>query len=119
MLHMSLFPFHRSKQIVFFAVAFIGLFFFACKSLQNNPAAVPAQPNSEPAARVLVFIKTKGYYHESIPTGAGAIQQMGMTNNFIADTTSDASVFIEDSLKNYQAVVFLNTTMNVLNADQQ
>jgi cytochrome c len=35
------------------------------------------------------------------------------------DSTRDAGYFVEDSLKNYSAVVFLSTTLNVLNADQQ
>lgn len=88
--------------------------FYACKtSKTNNSIAAAHKP------RVLVFTKTKGYFHESIPTGAAAIMQLGKTNDFIADTTSDARYFIEDSLKNYSTVIFLSTTGNVLNADQQ
>lgn len=69
--------------------------------------------------RVLVFFKTKGYYHESIPTGIAAIQKLGTENGFAVDSTKDASVFTEDNLKKYKAVIFLSTTGNVLNADQQ
>jgi hypothetical protein len=35
------------------------------------------------------------------------------------DTTEDASYFNEDSLKNYAAVIFLNTTEDVLNSNQE
>ena len=69
--------------------------------------------------RVLVFSKTQGYYHESIPAGLAAIQQLGVENGFEVDTTKNAAYFTEDSLQNYQAVVFLSTTQDVLDADQQ
>lgn len=73
----------------------------------------------ERGPRVLVFTKTKGYYHESIPTGVAAIQKLGNENGFVVDTTKDASIFTEANLKKYSAVIFLSTTGNVLNADQQ
>lgn len=88
--------------------------FYACKSQKNVTASASA---AKP--RVLVFTKTKGYYHTSIPDGAKAIYQLGLANNFEVDTTSDAKYFVEDSLKHYATVVFLSTTQNVLNADQQ
>ncbi len=96
--------------------------FYACTT--SKPAApVVETPAPTPAPvvkpRVLVFTKTKGYYHESIPNGAAAIQKLGRENNFEVDTTSNAAYFAEDSLKHYAAVVFLSTTGNVLNADQQ
>jgi len=69
--------------------------------------------------RVLVFTKTAGFYHESIPTGVEAIQKLGEENGFKVDTTRDASVFTDEELKKYKAVIFLSTTGNVLNADQQ
>src|SRR5436853_5577146 len=69
--------------------------------------------------KVLVFIKTKGYHHESIPAGAAAIEKLGKENDFSVDTTSDADVFNDDDLKQYRAVVFLSTTGNILNSDQQ
>jgi cytochrome c len=69
--------------------------------------------------RILVFSKTAGFYHESIPTGIEAIQKLGVENGFAVDTTKDAATFTEQELKKYKAVVFLNTTMNVLTADQQ
>ncbi len=69
--------------------------------------------------RVLVFTKTAGFHHASIPDGVKALQKMGKKNHFIVDTTSDASFFTEDSLKKYAAVIFLNTTGDVLNNYQQ
>jgi len=70
-------------------------------------------------ARVLVFSKTVGYRHESIPAGIEAIKKLGTQHNFIVDTTENASRFNEEHLKKYSAVIFLNTTMDVLESQQQ
>jgi cytochrome c len=69
--------------------------------------------------RVLVFTKTSGFHHSSIPNGVAAIQKLGQENDFSVDSTADAAWFNEDSLKNYSAVIFLNTTGDVLNHYQQ
>lgn len=71
------------------------------------------------STKVLVFSKTKGFRHESIRAGATAIYQLGEENGFAVDTTEDASWFTDKRLSEYSAVIFLNTTQNVLNADQQ
>ncbi|MCY7352209.1 MAG: ThuA domain-containing protein, partial [Cytophagaceae bacterium] len=69
--------------------------------------------------RVLVFSKTKGWVHSSIPFGIAAIQKLGKANSFNVDTTKNAAYFTDDSLRNYQAVIFNCTTGNVLNPEQQ
>ncbi|MEO5682455.1 MAG: ThuA domain-containing protein [Chitinophagaceae bacterium] len=69
--------------------------------------------------RILVFSKTAGYHHESIAEGNLAIQKLGGLHNFEMDTTTDAGVFNEDSLKHYAAIVFLSTTGDVLNSIQE
>ncbi|RAW00435.1 ThuA domain-containing protein [Pseudochryseolinea flava] len=69
--------------------------------------------------RILVFAKTKGWKHYSIPAGLKALLNLGNANNIDVDTLRDASIFNDDDLKGYNAVVFLNTTGNVLNAEQQ
>lgn len=69
--------------------------------------------------RVLVFSRTQGYYHESIPSGIAAIQKLGRENKFDVDTTKDASKFTSDNLKKYKVIIFLSTTHDVLNDEQQ
>jgi type 1 glutamine amidotransferase len=69
--------------------------------------------------RVLVFTKTQRYHHQSIPAGVKAIQKIGAENNFAVDTTANSACFTEDSLKKYAAVVFLNTSGDVLDTVQQ
>jgi type 1 glutamine amidotransferase len=68
---------------------------------------------------VLVFSKTAGFRHASIAEGKTALLLLGQANNFSVDTTEDATWFTDNKLKKYSAVVFLNTTGDVLNTDQQ
>ncbi|MFY7922615.1 MAG: ThuA domain-containing protein [Gemmatimonas sp.] len=70
-------------------------------------------------ARLLIFSKTAGYRHESIDSGKVALMRLAQANGMQADTTEDASRITEDSLKQYAAVVFLSTTENVLNREQE
>ncbi len=68
---------------------------------------------------ILIFSKTKGFHHASIPNGIAAIQKLRKENGFDTDTTTDSGYFTEDKLRKYAAVVFLNTTGDVLDDQQQ
>jgi cytochrome c len=80
-------------------------------------AGIAATQHQEP--RVLVFSKTAGYRHSSIETGVAAVQKLGRENGFAVEATEDAAAFTERNLKRFRAVVFLNTTGDVLDARQQ
>ncbi|WP_432169837.1 ThuA domain-containing protein [Streptomyces sp. 1222.5] len=84
-------------------------------------ACVTAPAVSDPAhtKRVLVFSKTAGFRHDSIPEGVEAVRQLGRANGFTVDATEDAGAFTGKNLKRYDAVVFLSTTGDVLDAAQQ
>lgn len=69
--------------------------------------------------KVLVFSKTEGYRHESIEIGIETITELGKQNGFDVAHTEDANVFTENNLNQYQLVIFLNTTGDVLSDDQQ
>lgn len=75
--------------------------------------AAPDHPN------LLVFTKTDGYRHASIPDGVKALREIGMENGFSIDHTEDATRFSAENLQQYDAVVFLNTTEDILNEEQQ
>ena len=70
-------------------------------------------------ARLLVFSKTAGYRHSSIGVGLAAIRKLGQENGFAVDATEDPGAFTSKNLAKYRAVVFLNTTGDVLDAAQQ
>ena len=69
--------------------------------------------------KVLVFCKTAAFHHNSIPAGVKAIFKLGRKNDFDVDSTTDATKFTFDNLKQYAAVIFLSTTGDVLNDAQQ
>lgn len=69
--------------------------------------------------KILVFSKTAGYRHSAIEAGKIAISKMGVESGFQLDTTEDSEKFLEDNLKKYAAVIFLNTTGDVLNYKQE
>lgn len=69
--------------------------------------------------KVLIFSKTAGFYHESIPNGIAAIQKLGAENGFAVDTTKNAELINEENLAQYAAVIFLSTTGDVLDHYQE
>lgn len=69
--------------------------------------------------RVLVFYKTAGFHHASIPKGLEAIYKLGAENGFLVDSTKDSTAFTDVNLKQYAAIIFLSTTGTLFNADQQ
>jgi cytochrome c len=83
------------------------VFFNGCSTKDSN------------SRKILLFTKTKGYHHKSITAGIAAIEKLGKENNFGVDVDSTSVVFTDDKLKQYKAVVFLNTTGNILNSDEQ
>ena len=70
-------------------------------------------------ANVMVFSKTAGYRHLSIPDGIAAIRQLGAANGFGVTATEDASAFRTADLARYQAVVWLSTSGDLLDDDQR
>ena len=78
--------------------------------------AFPAAP---PRFSVLVFTKTAGFHHDSIPAGIQAIRSLGVHYGFDVDDNTDAAAFTDASLSRYRVVVFLNTTGDVLDLPQQ
>ncbi|MGP3637876.1 ThuA domain-containing protein [Streptomyces sp. 24-1644] len=71
------------------------------------------------AKRVLVFSKTGGFRHDSIPAGITALKEIGAESGITVDATEAAGQFTPANLARYDSVVFLSTTGDVLNSDQQ
>ena len=81
------------------------------------PKSAPAKPTKP--RKVLVFSKTAGFRHGSIPTGVEAMKQMGKsTGAFEVTATEDDSFFEPEKLKNFDAVLFLNTTGEVFKSKE-
>lgn len=96
-----------------------------------SPLATPANAPS-PGFLVLVFSKTKGYRHASIPAGVKAIQGLaassrsssspsspGPSPSFSVHATEDAIVFNPSTLAQYRVIVFLQASGEFLDNEIQ
>lgn len=79
----------------------------------------PAIGQSTPPSRVLVFSKTTMFRHASITNGIAAIRGLGAKSGFAVDATEDSGAFAATNLARYAAVVFLNTSGDILDDAQQ
>ena len=100
--------FIKSISIVIFSIAV---------TLNGQETEVQSPPKKPDL--VLVFTKTEGFRHESIATGVKALREMGRKNNFIVLRTESSEDFNSENLANYSLVVFLSTTMDVLDESEQ
>lgn len=88
------------------------------KISQAVPSEAWAQPK-EPR-RLLVFSRTRGFRHSSIPAGQHAIRLLGeKTGAWEATVTEDESHFEPEKLKDFHAVLMLNTTGPVFSTDEK
>jgi len=69
--------------------------------------------------KVLVFSATAGFRHESIESGIAALNQLATDKGFEIDASEDAALFSFENLVQYDAVIFLSTTGDILNDHQQ
>ncbi|WP_306326788.1 ThuA domain-containing protein [Streptomyces venezuelae] len=67
-----------------------------------------------PTADVLIYTRTAGYRHDSIPDGAAALTELARDLGRAAEVTEDPGVFTPGRLARCAAVVLLSTTGNVL-----
>ncbi|MET7602032.1 ThuA domain-containing protein [Streptomyces avermitilis] len=63
--------------------------------------------------RLLVYTRTTGYRHDSLPDAVAAVRSLGAEHGFDVDATEDPAAF-EAPLDAYGAVVFLSTSGEVL-----
>ena len=82
-------------------------------------AALHAPDKQTPAVGVLVFTRTAGFRHDSIPAGVAAIRTLGAEHGWRVIATKDAGGFTDAGLSPFDVVVFLSTTGDVLNDEQQ
>jgi len=78
-----------------------------------------AMAPSDPAPSILVFTKTAGFRHASIPAALEAVRRLGAAHGFVVQSTEDASTFTDEGLGPHDAVIFLLTTGDVLSPAQE
>ncbi|MFC1403881.1 MULTISPECIES: ThuA domain-containing protein [Streptacidiphilus] len=67
-----------------------------------------------PLPRVLLFTRTAGFRHDSIPAGIAALGELAAGQGLELTATEDPGAFTEAGLDGTTAVVFLSTTGEVL-----
>jgi cytochrome c len=87
--------------------------------LLGLPAAASPELGSAAKPRILVFTKTAGFRHASIPAAIEAVRELGAASGLTVDATEDSTRFSDVNLRRYAAVVFLMTTGDVLDESQQ
>lgn len=107
-----------------------------CGANETNPSPLPAEeaPSEEAATQpqrsgfdlavlegrnVLVFSKTGGWRHDSIETGWEMFRELSAAHDFDITISEDSSLFTDAQLSDFDAIVFLNTTGDILDDEQQ
>jgi len=69
--------------------------------------------------RALVFSKTAGFRHQSIPNGVVALKKMAEDQVFSIHTTEDANYFTDKNLERFDVIILLSTTGTIFNEEQK
>ena len=77
----------------------------------------PAVATAPPA--ILVFTRTRGWRHDSIPQAVDTLRALAAQTGLAVVHSEDPELFEDASLARFGAVVFANTTGDVLDAAQQ
>lgn len=83
------------------------------------PLGSAASAQESTGERVLVFSRTTGFRHASIEIGVETVRALGAENGFEVEATEDPTAFTDEGLAGFDAVVWLNTTGNVLDDGQR
>jgi type 1 glutamine amidotransferase len=83
---------------------------FFCSSLLTLAAA-------QHTPSVLIYSYTDGFRHDSIPTAIQSLKQKASAYNVQFDSTEDKAWFNDTTLAKYDALLFLSTTGEVLDAN--
>lgn len=109
---------YRMKPVTVIATAIL-LLGGAATFILFSSCGTPDPRWSDESAAILVFSKTEGYRHKSIADGRDALRRLGSDAGYRVVLSEDAGVFNEAQLAEFAAVVFLNTTGDILDATQQ
>ncbi|WP_281225969.1 ThuA domain-containing protein [Flavobacterium aquiphilum] len=104
----------KSKNVLLSSILAVISFFLVSFYQKNDKEISVAKPK-----KVLIFSKTNGWRHESIPAGIAAIKKLGVENHFLVDATEDSLAINTKNLNQYQVIIFLNTTGTILGKNEE
>jgi type 1 glutamine amidotransferase len=109
-------------------------------TLKEHPARKPSNPNMKPLQtsiialtfllaastpvraeqfNVFLFTKTDGWHHKSINAAVTAMEKLSEKHHFSMEWHEDAARINEENLKQFDVVVFMLTTGDILNDEQK
>lgn len=91
----------------------------ACASREPAVPRVSSDAPELATQRILVYTRTTGWRHDSIPTAVVTLRALAAEAGLAVDHTEDPARFDAATLSRYRAVVFASTTGDVLDAAQQ
>ena len=95
-----------------------------CSWSWDHPAPAPqptvaARPEPIQGGKILIFTRTKGYRHDSIPVGVRCLRELASEQGLEVEQTEDPTRFNPAELARFRCVVFLSTTGDVLDTPEQ
>src|SRR5450432_723118 len=91
---------------LFFSLGLLVFFCYTAKAQQKQ-------------FKALLVTTTRGWHHESLHSGVLAIQQLGVKNFFDVVLFENPNGFTDQYLKDFQVIIFLNTTGDIFDSTQQ
>ena len=107
------------RKLKSFRIKNVLMLFLALVVSLSVMAQSDKKANEPKKLNVLVFSKTEGYRHTSIPSGIKAITTLAQQHGWVVTATEDATLFTGDFLARFDVCVFLNTTMKVFDESQE
>ncbi|RBP51670.1 ThuA domain-containing protein [Arenicella xantha] len=69
--------------------------------------------------KALLFTKTAGWHHESLLEGVTAVRELADKHHFEVEWHEDSTRINDENLAQFQVIIFLSTTGNILNDEQR
>ncbi|MEP1446169.1 MAG: ThuA domain-containing protein [Paraglaciecola sp.] len=104
-----------SRFIVVLCVSIVGLILLGCGAETKQTQTISQESNK----KVLIFSKTAGWRHKSIEPGTELLSKALTEQGIEVVASEDAAIFNDTNLAEFSALVFLNTTGDILNEPQQ
>lgn len=107
-----------AKQRILYILLISGLIFTTCQAppmgkYDNRTARLKG-------IKVLVYTRNgEGYVHTSISAGVDAFKLLSEKNGFSVEISDDPGLFTDNNLRQYHALVFLNTNNDVFDSNDQ
>ncbi|MDO3387903.1 ThuA domain-containing protein [Gilvimarinus sp. SDUM040013] len=107
------------RLLLISTAALMSLLITSCAKPDNSETTQASKPTAGELSSVLIFSKTADWSHDSIPAGIEAVSGLVTELGLQPVASVDAGLFNDETLQEMAAIVFVNTTGDILNDQQQ